>query len=32
MLASINATPDLNDEHEAKLKEAIEDFKKTGTY
>lgn len=32
LLASIDATPDLNDEHEAKLKDAIEDFKKTGTY
>ncbi len=32
LLESIEATPDLNDEHEAKLKEAVEDFKKTGTY
>ncbi|MDH5190733.1 MAG: F0F1 ATP synthase subunit alpha [Gammaproteobacteria bacterium] len=32
MLASINATPELNDETEAKMKEAVEDFKKTGTY
>ena len=32
MLASIDAKPEMNDENEAKLSAAIEDFKKKGTY